>query len=55
MPGEIKEFIEAFQEMDVRQQKAKLQTLLKTAYIYRDGRVELEFRESQVDKQIKQG
>ena len=31
--------------MDIRQQKAQLQTILKAAHIYRDGRIELEFRE----------
>ena len=44
IPGEIKTFIEALQSMDVRQQKAQLQTILKAARIYRDGRIELEFR-----------
>lgn len=46
VPDEIKAFIEAFQAMDVHQQKAKLQTIIKAAYIYRDGRIELEFRDT---------
>jgi hypothetical protein len=37
-------FLEAFQSMDVRQQKAQLQTILKAARVYNDGRIELEFR-----------
>ena len=48
VPGEIKTFIEAFQATDPRQQKAQLQTILKAAYIYRDGRIELEFRDTNV-------
>ena len=55
IPGEIKTFTESFQVMDIRQQKAQLQTILKVALVYRDGRIELEFRESQIDKQTKQG
>ena len=38
-------FMEAFQAMDLRQQKAQLQIILKAAHVYRDGRIELEFRE----------
>jgi len=45
LPAAIKTFTEAFEGMDVRQQKAQLQTILKAAHIYRDGRIELEFRE----------
>ena len=45
VPRQIKSFLEAFEEMDPRQQKAQLQTLLKAAYVYRDGRIELEFRD----------
>ena len=46
VPQLVMNFLEAFQEMDPRQQKAQLQTILKAAYIYRDGRIELEFRGS---------
>ncbi len=46
VPGEIKTFIEASQTMDVRRQKAQLQTIIKAAKVFRDGRIELEFRES---------
>ncbi len=45
LPVSIGTFLEAFESLDPRQQKAHLQTILKAAYVYRDGRVELEFRE----------
>jgi site-specific DNA recombinase len=44
LPRAITTFVDAFQAMDVRQQKAQLQTILKAAYVYNDGRIELEFR-----------
>jgi site-specific DNA recombinase len=44
VPVEVKTFLEAFQGMEVRQAKAQLQTILKAAHVYRDGRIELEFR-----------
>ena len=44
LPEAIGSFLEDFQGMDIRWQKAQLQTLLRAAYIYRDGRIELEFR-----------
>ncbi len=40
----IKTFEEAFQSLDLRQQKAQLQTILKSAQVYKDGKIELEFR-----------
>jgi len=55
LPESIKSFMEAFEGLDIRQQKAHLQSILKAAHITRDGRIELEFRESQIDKQTKQG
>jgi len=45
LPGSIKTFLEAFGALDIRQQKAQLQTLLKAVYVFRDGRIELEFRQ----------
>ena len=45
LPQSIGTFLEAFAGFDVRQQKAKLQTILKAAHVYRDGRLELEFRD----------
>jgi hypothetical protein len=44
VPRAIKMFVEAFQSLDSRQQKAQLQTILKAATVYSDGRIELEFR-----------
>ncbi|MBA7689359.1 hypothetical protein ES703_97865 [subsurface metagenome] len=45
VPQLVMNFLEAFRGMDIRQQKAQLQTILKAARIYRDGRIELEFRD----------
>ena len=45
LPRSIKTFVEAFEGLDIRQQKAQLQTILKAAHVYRDGRIELEFRQ----------
>ena len=44
IPRVIRSFMEAFKSLDIRQQKARLQTILKAADIYKDGRIELEFR-----------
>ena len=35
------------QELDTRRAKALLQTILSAAHVYRDGRIELEFRAQQ--------
>jgi len=40
---QIKPFLEDFQHMDPRVQKAHLQTILKAAHVSRD-KIELEFR-----------
>ena len=45
LPQSIGSFLEAFEKLDPRQQKAHLQTILKSAYVYTDGKIELEFRE----------
>lgn len=45
VPRAIQAFEEAFQDLDIRQQKAHLQTILKAAYVYQDGKIELEFRD----------
>jgi site-specific DNA recombinase len=45
IPTAIKTFEEAFNSLETRQQKAQLQTILKAANIYKDGKIELEFRE----------
>jgi hypothetical protein len=44
IPTAIKTFEEAFNSLEPRQQKAQLQTILKAAHIYKDGKIELEFR-----------
>ena len=43
-PQAIKTFEEASQSLEPRQQKAQLQTILKAAHIFKDGKIELEFR-----------
>ena len=43
-PGAIQSFLADFESLDVRHQKAQLQAILKSAYVYRDDRIELEFR-----------
>jgi hypothetical protein len=45
LPGTIATFFEALERLDPRQQKANLQTILKAAYVFRDGNIALEFRE----------
>ncbi|MFC1952629.1 recombinase family protein [Chloroflexota bacterium] len=45
LPELINSFKKAFEGLDIRQQKVHLQSILKAAHIYRDGRIELEFRE----------
>jgi hypothetical protein len=44
IPRAIISFQEAFEKLEPRLQKAQLQTILKEAHIYKDGRIELEFR-----------
>ena len=44
LPGAIQSFLADFETLDVRHQKAQLQAILKSAYVYRDDRIELEFR-----------
>ncbi len=44
LPGAIQSFLTDFESLDVRHQKAQLQAILKSAYVYRDERLELEFR-----------
>jgi len=44
LPGAVGSFLNDIQKMDIRWQKAQLQTILKATHIYRDGKVELEFR-----------
>lgn len=44
MPEDISGFLEDFKTLDVRIQKARLQEILRAAYVSRDNRLELEFR-----------
>ena len=41
----VETFLFKFQSLDTRRTKALQQTILNAARIYRDGRIELEFRE----------
>ena len=44
IPAEIQSFLEDFQGLDIRIRKAHLQTILQSAYVHRDKRIEVEFR-----------
>jgi len=44
IPIEIKSFLEDFEGLDFRIQKAHLQTILKSVYVHRDRKIEVEFR-----------
>ena len=44
IPTAVGSFLVDFQSMDIRKQKSQLQTLLKAIHVYRDDRLELEFR-----------
>jgi len=44
IPAEIKSFLEDFQGLDIRVEKAHLQTILKSAHVHRDRSIEVEFR-----------
>ena len=44
LPGLISSFQESFEGLEVRKDKAILQTILESAHIWRDGRIELKFR-----------
>lgn len=45
LPDAIRSFLEDFEQIDIRRQKAQLQTILKATYITRDDQLELEFRD----------
>ncbi|RJQ41540.1 MAG: recombinase family protein [Dehalococcoidia bacterium] len=45
LPRSIESFVEEFEHADVRQQKAELQTILKEVRVYKDMRLEVEFRD----------
>lgn len=44
VPVKVRSFMEDFQGMEVTRAKAILQTIVKAAYVWRDGRIEVEFR-----------
>ncbi|MFO8101900.1 MAG: recombinase family protein [Dehalococcoidia bacterium] len=44
VPHEIRSFFEDFQTLDIRQQKARLQSIVKAIYVWNDNRIEIEFR-----------
>jgi len=44
VPIAIRSFLDDFRVLDVRRQKALLQDIVKSAYVHRDGRIEVEFR-----------
>ncbi len=44
LPVQIRSFLNDFQSLDVCRAKALLQTILASAHVYKDGRIELAFR-----------
>ena len=44
LPTRVRSFLHDVQALDTRRAKALLQTILQTAQVYKDGRIELEFR-----------
>ncbi len=44
VPVRVGSFLQDFKEMDVRQARALLQGILKVAHVFKDGRIDLEFR-----------
>ena len=44
LPAQVRSFLEDVQSLEVRKAKALLQTILASAHVYRDGRIELTFR-----------
>ena len=44
LPERIVSFMDSVDEMETPRAKAMLQTILKAAYIWRDGKIEIEFR-----------
>ncbi len=44
LPAQIKSFMKTFEDLEVRKAKAILQTILESAHIWRDGKIELKFR-----------
>lgn len=44
VPGRVRDFLEDVKDMDVVKAKAILQTIVKAAHVWKDGRIEMEFR-----------
>lgn len=44
LPAQIGSFLKSFEKLEVRKAKAILQTILESAHIWRDGKIELKFR-----------
>ncbi|MDA1036007.1 MAG: hypothetical protein O3B65_03890 [Chloroflexi bacterium] len=44
LPAQIRSFLADVQSLEVRKAKAMLQTILASAHVYNDGRLELAFR-----------
>ena len=44
LPTRVRSFLKDVQELDTLRAKALLQTILSAAHVYRDGRIEVEFR-----------
>ena len=44
LPTRVRSFLKDVEALDVRRAKALLQTILSAEHVYRDGRIELEFR-----------
>ena len=44
VPVRKRSFLESYQEMEVRQAKARLQGIVKTVHVYNDGRLDFRFR-----------
>jgi len=44
VPVKVRSFLEDFRDMDVRQAKAILQGIVRAFHVWRDGRIEMEFR-----------
>ena len=44
VPVKVRPFMEDFRDMEVPQAKDILQGIIKAAHVFKDGRIELEFR-----------
>ena len=44
LPGAIKSFLPDSEGLDIRHQEAQLQAIPKLAYVFRNDKIELEFR-----------